>query len=344
MTTAPATGVFPDPAARERSSPAPSGDGRDIEFLNAVRIGVDVADHRAEFLYWGYYEPRPWRNYLHTHSFFEICYAYAGHGVFRTGEQDYAVDKGALFVARPGDVHEIVSSTADPLCVHFWSYTLVPSRVGRRTTGGAGGAAGPAGGVGPGRALLEAFSVPAGRVLSKSAGRIPGVLELLTHEAGAPGPAFREVVSSLAAILVVDAARAVVDDPVPVRSPYARRTSTTREEQVARTMVRYLQDNYDRPVAVRDVAAQVHLSDRHAGRLFRTYAGTTIHGFLVRHRLEIAAQRLLARERPQGRTSIAEIARSCGYPDVRHFTTAFRRHWGITPGVFRSGNGTAHLV
>ena len=308
--------------------------------MNAVRIGVDVADHRAEFLYWGYYEPRPWRNYLHTHSFFEICYAYAGRGVFRTGERDYAVDKGALFIARPGDVHEIVSSSDDPLCVHFWSYTLVPSRSVRTAVE----ASGHVGAADPGRALLEAFAGPGGRVLSTSVGRIPGVLELLTQEAGAPGPAFKEVVSSLAAILVVDVARAVVDDPVLVRSPYVGRSSATREEQLARTMVRYLQDNYDRSVAVRDVAAQVHLSDRHAGRLFRTYAGTTIHGFLVRQRLEIAAQRLLARESPRARTSIAEIARSCGYPDVRHFTTAFRRHWGVTPGVFRSGNGTAHLA
>jgi AraC-like DNA-binding protein len=331
--------------ARERDGPVLAYDGRDIEFLHSVRIGVDVADHRAEFLYWGFYEPRPWRNFLHTHSFFEICYAYAGKGLFRTGEREYTVDSGSLFVARPGDVHEIISSADDPLCVHFWSYTLIPAHVrtsprrpatdfGRSSETGTGMAD-------HGRRLLETFTSPATPVITRAAPRVPALLELLAREASRPGPAFEEIVSRLAGMLVIDTARGVVDDPTLTPSPEA--ALLARDEQVARTMVRYLQDNYDRPVAVRDVAAQVHLSERHAGRVFRTYTGTTVHGFLVRLRLDIAAQRLLERTAAKRPASITEIARACGYPDVRHFTTSFRRHWGVTPGVFRSGDGTAHV-
>ncbi|MEQ7009099.1 AraC family transcriptional regulator [Actinopolymorpha sp. B17G11] len=336
--------------AREPDGPVLAYDGGDIEFLHSVRIGVDVADHRAEFLYWGFYEPRPWRNFLHTHSFFEICYAYSGSGLFRTGEREYTVDSGTLFVARPGDVHEIISSTDDPLCLHFWSYTLIPAPV-RTTQRHARPRLDPGPGTGltahdsemtdHGRRLLETFASPATPVLSESAVRVPALLELLAREATQPGPAFGEIVNRLAGMLVIDTARAVVDDPTLIPSPEA--ALPARDEQVARTMVRYLQDNYDRPVAVRDVAAQVHLSERHAGRVFRAFTGTTVHGFLVRLRLEIAAQRLLERAVPKRPPSITEIARSCGYPDVRHFTTAFRRHWGVTPGVFRAGNGTAHV-
>ena len=243
-------------------------------------------------------------------------------------------------------------ATDDPLGVHFWSYTLVPVPARSRPTatrGGAGPGREPSRAYGNdprprrsgdnGRALLDAFAGPTTPVLSRAAGRIPGLLEFLAREAAAPGPAFGDVLGALAGMLVVDTARAVVDDPAlaPTTDPAAAQ----REERVARTMVRYLQDNFDRPVAVRDVAAQVHLSDRHAGRVFRTFTGTTIHGYLVKIRLEIAAQRLLARASPK--TSITEIARACGYPDVRHFTTAFRRHWGVTPGAFRGGSGTAHL-
>jgi AraC-like DNA-binding protein len=321
-------------------------DGRDIEFLHSVRIGTDVADHRAEFLYWGFYEPRPWRNFLHTHSFFEICYAYSGRGLFRTGEREYTVDSGTLFVARPGDVHEIISSTDDPLCVHFWSYTLIPAPVrmslrqpGPDTDSGNPPTTGMM--TDHGRRLLETFASPTTPVLSRSATRVPALLELLAREAARPGPAFGEIVGRLAGMLVIETARGIVDDPSLTPSPGT--ALPARDEQVARTMVRYLQDNYDRPVVVRDVAAQVHLSERHAGRVFRAYTGTTVHGFLVRLRLEIAAQRLLERTVPKSPASIMEIARSCGYPDVRHFTTAFRRHWGVTPGVFRAGNGTAHV-
>ncbi len=318
---------------RERTGGTPRHDERrGIEFLNALRIGVDVADHRAEFLYWGYYEPRPWRNYLHTHSFFEVCYAYSGRGIFRTGPAEYDIDAGTIFVARPGDLHEIVSSDDDPLCVHFWSYTLVPTP-GKLPVGHDHG-----------RALLDGFAGVSSQVVARSAGRVPDVLALLAREAAAPGPAFDDLVASLSAILVIDTARSVVDDPTLAPTAYPDRASATREEQVARTMVRYLQDNYAREVPVRDVAAQVHLSARHAARLFRAFTGTTMHAYLVRFRLEVAAQRLLERGSAERPASIAEIARSCGYPDVRHFTTVFRRRWGVTPGVFRSGSGTAHLA
>ncbi|REF36442.1 AraC family transcriptional regulator [Thermasporomyces composti] len=330
MTASPSRGVFPGHQAREHTSLARGG--RAIERLNAVRVAVEVGGHQAEFLSWGFYEPSPWRNYLHTHSFYEICYAYAGRGVFRTGAREYPVEAGAVFVARPGDVHEIVSSDDDPLGIHFWSYTLIPVRAAARSGSSDHD---------HGRALLAAFAEPAAPVLSRRSGQVPAILELLCAEAANPGPGVGDVVRNLAGLLVVETARAVVDDQnlTPEPAPEA----PTRDEQMVRTMVRYLRDNYDRPVRVRDVAAQVHVSERHASRLFRVFTGTTIHAFLVRLRLEIAAQRLLARAAKAGPVSIAEVARSCGYPDVRHFTTVFRRHWGVTPGAFRSGDGTAHL-
>lgn len=178
--------------------------------------------------------------------------------------------------------------------------------------------------------------------MSRTAGPIPAVLDLLAGEAAAPGPAYGEVLPGLAGVLVVDTARAVVGESGT--RPRPDPASGSREEQAAARMVRYLQDNFDRAVAVRDVAAQVHLSERQVSRLFRAFTGTTIHAFLVRLRLglEIAAQRLLERSAAEP-PSLAEIARACGYPDVRHFTTAFRRHWGVPPGAFRVGTGTAHL-
>ncbi|MBO0880788.1 MAG: helix-turn-helix transcriptional regulator, partial [Mycobacterium sp.] len=96
-----------------------------------------------------------------------------------------------------------------------------------------------------------------------------------------------------------------------------------------------LHDNYERELRVRDVAAQVHMSERHASRLFRQATGTPIRAYLQRLRLDVAATLLAERE-----LSVKEIAHSCGYPDVRHFTTAFRLHHGMTPAAFRAASGT----
>lgn len=296
-------------------------DGHALADLGTMPIRVDVGGHRAEFLYWGFYRTSPWRNYFHTHSFFEVCYAYAGSGIFRVGADEHPVKSGTLFVARPGDLHEIEPAADDPLGICFWSYTLLPDRA--RHGGDAG------------RQLLQAFSAPGAPAVSTSAGPVAVVLEQLTREAALPGAASDEIVATLAQSLLLETARAVVPD-LPRG---ARNRALSREQLIVRTMTQYLQDNQDRAVSVRDVAAQVHLSERHANRLFRAATGTTIHAYLTQIRLEAAAQRLLERG-----TSIKEIAHSCGYSDVRHFTTAFRQRWGRAPAAFRATNGTTHLT
>jgi AraC-like DNA-binding protein len=292
--------------------------GRTLVNLNSARIAVSVGGHRAEFLYWGVHEPGPWRNYLHLHSFYEVCYAYSGSGVFRSGGHVHEVAAGTLFLARPGDVHEIVSDEADPLAICFWAFTLIPAR---------DSAAQP---------LLEAFGSPGAPVLSRDVGEVPALLEMLATEAGEPKSGFDDMASALSRALLVDTARAFVAHPALTPAPHVEPGG--QAEQLVETMRRYVQDNYGRPVSVRDVVAQVHISERHANRLFRQHTGTTIHAYLTRYRLEVASQRLV-----DGSRSIKEVAHACGYPDVRHFTTAFRRRWGVTPGEVRARNGTTHL-
>lgn len=286
-----------------------------------------LCGHRAEFLNWGFFEPRPWRNYLHTHSFFEVCYAYSGAGTFRIGDADHLVRQGDLFVAGPGDVHEIVSADEDPLGIYFWSYTLLPET---HVSGGED------------VRLLEAFASGRRRAVSGQSAPVASLLSLLDREAALRETGFETSVEALASALVLATARAVIDPPVvlsgTVLLPGADAAPGTREAALVRTVVRYLHDNYDRPVTVRDVAAQIHLSERHTSRLFRLATGTTIRSYLQRLRLDVAAQRLVESE-----LSVKEVAHATGYPDVRHFTTVFKGQWGMTPALFRKRNGTRHL-
>jgi AraC family L-rhamnose operon transcriptional activator RhaR len=63
-----------------------------------VPLSPDLGGFRAEILSWGFFEPRWWRNHLHGHSFFEICYAYAGRGTFRCLGTDYTRYRGASYL------------------------------------------------------------------------------------------------------------------------------------------------------------------------------------------------------------------------------------------------------
>jgi AraC-like DNA-binding protein len=40
---------------------------------------------------------------------------------------------------------------------------------------------------------------------------------------------------------------------------------------------------------------------------------------------------------------VTEVARACGYSDVRPFSTAFKRHYGRTPGEYRRTGGTSFV-
>jgi hypothetical protein len=51
--------------------------------LNAVPIALSLGDFNVDMLHWGFISSEWWRHYLHVHSFFEICYAFAGRGEFR---------------------------------------------------------------------------------------------------------------------------------------------------------------------------------------------------------------------------------------------------------------------
>jgi AraC family L-rhamnose operon transcriptional activator RhaR len=287
--------------------------------LNLLSLSVRLGNFTGETLYWGVMEPQWWRNYLHIHTFFEVCYAFCGRGTFRMPDTLYEVQAGEVFVARPGEPHEIISSEDDPLGIYYWSYTLVPCRDRQPDEREID-------------VLLDAFAL-SNRWVSRQTGEMEATLKLLTEEIARKQPAYRRAIEGLVAKLFLDTARAVVDtsctlDPV---EPRARSSG----EAAAQSIVRYLRDNYARPLSRRDVAAQIHLSERHTSRLFTRAMGVSVMDYLTSLRLETAAQMLL-----DPHLSIKEVAQATGYPDVRYFTTVFRRCMGLTPGAYRREGGT----
>lgn len=291
--------------------------------LNRLPLSLRLGSFTGEMLGWGFNEPRWWRNYLHTHSFFEICYAFQGQGIFRMLGQDYPIGAGEVFIAKPGEPHEIISSREDPLGIYFWSYTLVPPRSHYTQTCATD-------------AILHAFLTSQQWVSA----RVPGMqrtIDLLTEEIAHHQPGYAEIIEGLVIKLLLDTARAVVDSVLAAAPP--DQADRSPAEIVVGRIIRYLRDNYSRPIAIRDAAAQVHLSERHTSRLFYQIMGVSIKEYLTALRVEIASQLLLDRQ-----LSIKQVAEASGYPDVQHFTTLFRQRTGHTPAAFRRQGGTRFLA
>ena len=314
-----------------RSSRAASARALDVEAFNDISrlpVAAQFGGHHAQMLYCGVLGERWWRNYLHVHSFFELCHVHRGAGTFLINGNLHRVGPGDTLVAKPGEPHEIVSSRRQPLGIYFWAYTLgaIPepqksdaadeslSRILRR---------------------FPATTSPIVRVDSA-----PAVLRLMTQEASRRAPGYLEMINALFAKSIVDTVRAAVPaDDAGVRPTAAEDgRSRTVAESLVQTAVHYLRDNLSRRFEVRDVAVQVNLSERQLRRLFHHVAGTSILAYLTNLRIERAAHLLLNTDMP-----IKQIAAAVGYPDTHYFTTLFGREKGTTPAAFRRKKGTEFL-
>lgn len=91
-----------------------------------------------------------------------------------------------------------------------------------------------------------------------------------------------------------------------------------------------LHDRFLDPPSVAELAQDAGVHPDYLARAFRAWFGDAIGRYVRRLRLDWAAARLAGTE-----TSIVGIALAAGFADQSHFTRAFRRHLGVTPGDYR---------
>lgn len=112
-----------------------------------------------------------------------------------------------------------------------------------------------------------------------------------------------------------------------------RRFDTDAAHADAAARVRnFLSAHYAEPLGIDDVAEAVHLSPYHMCRVFRDRTGHTIHGYRTQLRLRAALARL-----DEGDDDLTRLALDLGFSDHSHFTTLFRRAFGVSPSAFRAG-------
>ena len=97
-----------------------------------------------------------------------------------------------------------------------------------------------------------------------------------------------------------------------------------------RDAVRFIQEHFQEPLRVEQIAENVHLSLYHFIRRFKAQMGMTPYRYLIRYRVDRAKTMLSDED-----MTIAEIAANAGFPDANSFTRSFRQWSGMTPQQYR---------
>jgi AraC family transcriptional regulator len=92
----------------------------------------------------------------------------------------------------------------------------------------------------------------------------------------------------------------------------------------------YIDSHITEPILVADLCALVQRSEAYFSRSFKRTFGESPHSFVIRRRVELAAQFMLTTD-----ASLSDIASECGFADQAHLCKHFRQSVGETPAAWR---------
>jgi AraC family transcriptional regulator len=99
----------------------------------------------------------------------------------------------------------------------------------------------------------------------------------------------------------------------------------------------YIDSHITGQVLVADLCTLIQRSEAHFSRAFKRTFGESPHAFLVRRRVELAAQYMLNTD-----AALSDIALQCGFTDQAHLCKHFRQATDQTPAVWRRAHRSHH--
>lgn len=118
---------------------------------------------------------------------------------------------------------------------------------------------------------------------------------------------------------------------VAMRSHASLGSARTREAPWLSAVQNHIRSHFRSKLSIAGLAASVGVHPDHLSRVFRRHHGHSIGDMIRELRLSWAAEELIGSDR-----EISDIGIGAGFCDQSHFTRAFRRRFGMPPGMFRA--------
>ena len=256
----------------------------------------------------------------HSHRFFEIIYIESGRGTHRTGEVEAVAEAGDVFVISPGETHDPRGlATVKGYVLLFSGHAIDPSL----TTADLAFAPDPAPTVGPFRFLRS--GVHGGEPLhvppeEREAWRVR--LQSIADELAAGAPGYEELTRAELRVLLLHCARLAAS---------AAPASEDGSSRLIGEALRFIDENYRRPITLADVAKAVKRSRAYLTDRMHRDTGQTVGAWITERRMAEARRLLLETD-----IDITRIGRSLTFLDAPYFRRLFKRIHGMPPGEWRA--------
>ena len=100
--------------------------------------------------------------------------------------------------------------------------------------------------------------------------------------------------------------------------------------QSLRAIDNFLEQHLEDQVSLDDLADHADMTRHQFSRRFKIATGVSPFQYVISKRVKRARELLAC-----GKVSIAEVAYATGFSSQSHLTETFKRHFGVTPGVYR---------
>jgi AraC family transcriptional regulator len=120
---------------------------------------------------------------------------------------------------------------------------------------------------------------------------------------------------------------------IPASAGDRRRAGVITDRRLQRVLA-FMHAHCTEDLSLLRLSREACVSPFHFVKLFKKQTGTTPHQFLMKLRMEAAAQMLTQTGQP-----VAEISRACSYQSLPHFCAAFQRHFAQSPAAYRRTAG-----
>lgn len=110
-------------------------------------------------------------------------------------------------------------------------------------------------------------------------------------------------------------------------------TNLSPSRQYLKLGLKYIQNNYNRKIAIEDIAIYAKISPSHLYRIFVQEQGISPNKYLTEYRVNQACSLIR-----QGCYSMAEVASSVGFEDPLYFSRVFKKIKKVSPTQYQSNH------